>query len=269
MLSTRKFRKIVWDFYTQHGRHTLPWRLTRDPYKILVSEIMLQQTQVERVIPYYARFLNKFPTVEKLAKAKRPELLTAWQGLGYNRRAINLQRTAQVIVQKYKGKFPTIYSELVELPGVGPATAGDLLAFAYNKPAVVLETNIRHVFFHHYFSHMKERHGQACKIYDKEVAPLVAKTLDRENPREWYYALMDYGSHLKRGDRVQSRTLHRMSAHYTKQSKFQGSNRELRSQILKLMLERPRTEKEILKLLDAPAPAIKRNLLAMRKEGLI
>jgi A/G-specific adenine glycosylase len=265
MLSAAKFRKIVWSFYKQHGRHALPWRLTRDPYKILVSEIMLQQTQVERVIPYYENFLKKFPTAAKLAGAKTSELLKAWQGLGYNRRAVNLQRAAQAVATQYKGKFPTAYEALLELPGVGPATAGDLMAFAYNRPAVVLETNIRQVFFHHFFPEALERGGKACKIYDKDVAPLVERTLDKKNPREWYYALMDYGSHLKK---LHGNIAHR-SAHYAKQSKFKGSNRELRSKILKLALERPRTEKDILKLLNSPAPDVRKNLLSLQKEGLL
>lgn len=265
MLSPATFRKIVWDFYKKHGRQALPWRNTKDPYKILVSEIMLQQTQVERVIPYYEHFLKKFPTAEKLAKAKTSDLLKAWQGLGYNRRAINLQRATQVVVKEYGGKFPKTYDELLALPGVGPATAGDLIAFAYNAPAIVLETNIRQVFFHHFFPQALERGDKPCKIYDKDVAPLVEKTFDRDNPREWYYALMDYGSHLKK---LHGNIAHR-SAHYTKQSKFKGSNRELRSNILKLILEKPRREKDILKLLESPAPAVQKNLLALKKEGLV
>jgi A/G-specific adenine glycosylase len=226
---------------------------------------MLQQTQVERVLPFYAEFTKRFPTVHKLAQAKTSDLLKAWQGLGYNRRAVNLQRAAQVVAEQYKGKFPKDYESLLALPGVGPATAGDLMAFAYNQPAVVLETNIRQVFFHHYFPAALERGDKACKIFDKDVAPLVEKTLDRENPREWYYALMDYGAYLKK---LHGNISHR-SAHYAKQSKFKGSNRELRSHILKLILEKPHTEKDILKLLQSPVPDINKNLLALAKEGLI
>lgn len=218
---------------------------------------MLQQTQVDRVIPFYNNFLKKFPTVKALAAAKSSEVLKAWVGLGYNRRAVNLQRAAAAIAGSNGGKFPQDYESLVALPGIGPATAGDLLAFAWGKPAIILETNIRQVFFHHFLKNNK-------KVHDKELIPIVEKTLDRKNPREWYYALMDYGSYLKKSGNTISR-----SAHYTKQSKFKGSNRELRSKILKLTLEKPRTEKEILKLLDSPAPALRTNLIALEKEGLI
>lgn len=226
---------------------------------------MLQQTQAERVVPYYEKFLKKFPTVEKLAKAKTSDVLKLWQGLGYNRRALHLKRAAEVISEKHNGKFPKDYDTLLTLPGVGPATAGDILAFAWNIPAVVLETNIRQVFFHHFFpASLKLRRTGPCRIHDKEVYPLVEKTLDKKNPREWYYALMDYGAYLKKSGNTISR-----SAHYTKQSKFKGSNRELRSQILKLILKKPRTEAEVLKLLSSPAPTIKKNILALHKEGLI
>jgi A/G-specific adenine glycosylase len=265
MLSAAKFRKIVWNFYKKNGRHSLPWRNTRDPYKILVSEIMLQQTQVERVIPYYQNFLKKFPQVKALAKASTSDVLKAWQGLGYNRRAVNLQRAAQTIAEEWGGTFPRQYEDILALPGIGPATAGDIMAFAFNKPAIVLETNIRQVFFHHFFPAALERGDKPCKIYDKDVAPLVEKTLDKENPREWYYALMDYGAQLKK---LHGNIAHQ-SAHYTKQSKFKGSNRELRSHILKLILERPRTKKDILKQLKQPSPAIEKNLIALEKEGLL
>lgn len=268
MISTAKFKSIVWDFYKEHGRHDLPWRKTRDPYRILVSEIMLQQTQVERVREYYKKFLKRFPTAAALARGTSAAVLTEWQGLGYNRRALLLKRAAEEIVAKHRGVFPRTYEELVALPGIGSATAGDILAFAWNKPALVLETNIREVYFHHYFSpasQAKALRAGPCRVHDKALLPLLEKTLDKENPREWYYALMDYGSHLKKthGNKVSR------SAHYTKQSKFAGSNRELRSKILKLVLTKSHTEKELPKLLSSSPADIKRNLLAMEKEGLL
>ncbi len=266
--SLKTFQKTVWDFYKQNGRHTLPWRKTRDPYKILVSEIMLQQTQVERVLPKYAAFLKKFPTAKKLTTAPTKDVLLMWQGLGYNRRAINLQRAAQMVVTEWKNKWPQDLETLLKLPGVGRATAGDILAFAWNKPAIVTETNIRTVYMHHFFPEMEEKRlaaGLPCKIHDREIIPLLEKTLDQENPREWYYALMDYGTYLKkmRGNNISR------SAHHTKQSTFKGSNRELRSKILKLVLAKSQTEKEILQLLNFPAPAITKNIIALEKEGLI
>ncbi|MDB5266650.1 MAG: endonuclease family protein [Parcubacteria group bacterium] len=235
---TSKFQKTVRDFYAKHGRHTLPWRRTRAPYKILVSEIMLQQTQADRVIPKYKSFLKKFPTVESLSRASLSTLLAEWQGLGYNRRALNLKRAAEKIMKDHTGKFPVLYADILELPGVGQATAGDMMAFAYNKPAVVIETNIRTVFIHHFF---KDREN----ISDPEIAKLVERTLDTENPREWYYALMDYGSYLKK--ELGNNT--RQSKHYKKQSAFKGSRRQKNAARLRDMLARGESEKELLKLL--------------------
>jgi A/G-specific adenine glycosylase len=252
------FKRAVWKYYKEHGRHSLPWRRTRDPYRILVSEIMLQQTQVERVIPFYNKFTKRFPTARSLAQAEMKDVLALWQGLGYNRRAVNLKYACETIMKEYGGKFPAELAALMELPGIGPATAGDLLAFAFNLPAVVIETNIRTVFIHHFFPGKKQ-------VSDKEIAKLVEETLDTENPRKWYYALMDYGAHLKRevGNNINR------SKHYKKQSAFKGSNRELRSKILKLVLERNRSEAEIIRLLKTPAEPVRKNLLALRQEGLI
>lgn len=258
MPTVSTFKRKINEFYRSHGRHDLPWRKTRDPYKILVSEVMLQQTQVDRVVPKYKSFLKKFPTLHALARASNKEVLTEWQGLGYNRRALNLKRAAEKIERNFNGNFPTSFEPLMALPGIGKATAGDLLAFAYNLPTIVIETNIRTVFIHHFFKDKK-------KVSDADIIPLIEKTIDEENPRDWYYALMDYGSYLKKtlGNNIQQ------SKHYKKQSSFKGSNRELRSKILKLILKKSRTKEEILKLLDSPSPAIKKNLLALESEGLI
>src|SRR6185312_9536719 len=229
------FKHTVWKFYRAHGRGHLPWRQTREPYKILVSEIMLQQTQVERVIPKYKSFLKKFPTARALAKATNKDVLLEWQGLGYNRRALALKRAAEAVVSDFGGKFPQTLEELLTLPGVGRATAGDLLAFAFNKPAIVIETNIRTVFIHHFLRDKKN-------IPDKQILELIEKTLDKKRPREWYYALMDYGAHLKKtlGNNATR------SKHYKKQSTFKGSNRELRSHILKLILAKPQKKTDLL-----------------------
>ena len=251
------FQKLIWSYYKKHGRHDLPWRLTRDPYKILVSEIMLQQTQVARVSIKYKSFLERFPTVQKLAEANLGDVLKKWQGLGYNRRAVYLKKCAEVITKEHKGKFPKNLKELLELPGIGKATAGDLLAFAWDLPAIVIETNIRTVFIHHLF-------GNKEKVSDKEIEALVEKTLPKKNVREWYYALMDYGSFLKETTKHNSR-----SSHYVKQSTFKGSNREKRSAILKLILEKPRTNKELEKITTFDLETILKNLEAMQKEGLI
>lgn len=222
------FTDTVWTYYHDYGRD-LPWRHSTqsdafDPYLILVSEIMLQQTQVQRVIHKYQEFLALFPTVASLAEAPLADVLRAWQGLGYNRRAKFLWQAAQTVVQQYNGVFPSDQNSLVGLPGVGVNTAGAILAYAFNKPVVFIETNIRTVFIHHFFTDRDD-------VHDKELLPLIADTLDQHNPREWYWALMDYGSYLK----ATIGNVSRSSKHYAKQSKFEGSKRQIRGQVLHLL----------------------------------
>ncbi|MFM2357494.1 MAG: A/G-specific adenine glycosylase [Candidatus Parcubacteria bacterium] len=223
-MTIKKFQKTIWDFYKKQGRK-LPWRETFDPYKILISETMLQQTQVARVFKKYESFLSKFPSVEALAQAPLKDLLLQWQGLGYNRRALNLKKTAEIITKEYKGIFPKDRETLLSLPGVGQSTAGALIAFSYNKPSVFIETNIRSVFIHFFFP-------KAQKVDDKKILPLIAEAVDVNNPKHWYYALMDYGVMLKQNHVNPSRK----SASHTKQSTFKGSWREKRSRTLKHIL---------------------------------
>jgi A/G-specific adenine glycosylase len=212
--------------YKKHGRHDLPWRKTYDPYKILVSEVMLQQTQVERVIPHYEAFIKKFPTASRLAVAPLSTVLATWQGLGYNRRAKFLLGAARVIARK---GFPKKVEDIEALPGVGRYTARAVAAFAFNKPEVFVETNIRTVIFHHYGDLFI--HG---KVTDAELAPLIADLLKRSRmkPRDFYAAMMDYGAHLKR----QGIRLNDKSKHYVKQGTFEGSTRQLRGAILRELL---------------------------------
>lgn len=280
----KKFTHAVWTYYRTHGRHDLPWRKTRDPYKILVSEIMLQQTQVSRVIPKYKEFLAEFPTLTTLAKAPTEKLLAIWQGLGYNRRALALREAARTIVRDHGGKFPRHYDTLITLPSVGPATAADLLAFAWNIPAPTIETNVRTVYIHHFFPDKKAKNGPvtkqkgSCKIHDKDLWPVVRETFDIARPREWIWALMDYGTMLKK---VHGNTGGRRSAHHTKQSKFAGSNRELRSQMLKTLLKGPASEVGLLRKIklmrnnvanvadEQLRKNIRKNLHDLKKEGFI
>ncbi len=274
-----QFKKIIWDYYKKHGRHDLPWRKTKNPYKILISEVMLQQTQVSRVIVKYKSFLKEFPTVESLAKAPLSSVLKEWVGLGYNRRAKHLKLCAEKVCSDMVAKTfnfkklnvrpsspeATIkenFNYLTSLPGIGPATAGDILAFAYNIPVPVIETNIRSVFIHFFFS-VKDSPWQ---VSDKEIMPLIEETLDIENPREWYWALFDYGAYLKNS---KIKNPNHRSKSYMKQSPFKGSNREKRSNILKLILEKPRTEKEIVETLGYEKEVVVRNLEQMVKESLI
>ncbi len=249
---------MIWNYYRAYGR-VFPWRLTMDPYKILVSEIMLQQTQAPRVVEKYKQFLKKFPSLKSLAQAPLKKVLIAWLGLGYNRRAVNLQKAAQVIIKDHKGKFPKNRKDLEALPGVGPATAGDILAFAYNIAVPLIETNIRSVYIHCFFNDEKN-------ISDADIMSLIEKTLDKKNPRDWYYALMDYGAMLK-ATRVNPS---RRSKHYVKQSSFRGSNREIRSKILKYtLLYGKHSNKIIAEALGVNIDLIEKNIKTMKKEGLL
>ena len=250
------FKKTIWKYYKENKRE-FPWRNTHDPYNILVSEIMLQQTQAPRVVPKYLSFLKKFPNVTALANAQLSDVLAEWQGLGYNRRALYLKKCAEVVVKDWKGKFPKDFKQLCSLPGIGPATAGDMMAFAWNMPAVVIETNIRSVFIRFFFE------GQE-KVHDKDIVPLIEKTLDLENPREWYWALFDYGAYLK-----QHANPSRKSAHHVKQSKFSGSHREKRANILRIVLEKPRTVAEIAKISEYSEDVVIAIANALKQDGFI
>jgi A/G-specific adenine glycosylase len=186
------------------------------------------------------------------------QVLTQWKGLGYNRRALNLQRAAKIVTETHHGTLPEDYEKILALPGIGPYTAGAIMAFAFNKPIPIIETNIRTVFIHFFF----KGHGN---VHDKEILEFVKKTLPEKNPREWYYALMDYGVMLKKT----IGNLNTKSKHYTKQSTFKGSNRELRSKILHFITEKPRTKVSILKALQNEPQKIEQNLLALEQEGFI
>lgn len=220
---TQSFCHFIWNFYALNKRD-FAWRNVEDPYKVFISEIMLQQTQTARVIEKYEEFMAAFPTFHALADASLRDVLTAWQGLGYNRRGKFLHQSAQRIVAEHNGELPSNPAVLVELPGIGPATAASMVAFAYNIPTVFIETNIRTVFIHSFFS------GQE-KVHDRDIMPLVAATVDQENAREWYYALMDYGVYLKK----QYPNPSRKSAHHNKQSTFQGSDRQIRGMIIRML----------------------------------
>jgi A/G-specific adenine glycosylase len=253
-----KFRATVRGFYRANPR-PLPWRETNEPYAILVSEIMLQQTQVERVRTKYVEFLAAFPDLAALACAPFQEVLAAWQGLGYNRRAVSLHRCAQAVMEGHGGLLPDDVTALETLPGIGPYTARAIAAFAFGRPTVFIETNIRTVFIHHFFH---DRQG----VRDGEILPLVAATCDDAAPRDWYYALMDYGVMLKK----EHSNPGRKSAHHVRQSPFKGSNRELRSRILKEILANPGiTEAKVAGALGADGDAVRNNLAQMEREGFI
>lgn len=202
----------------------MPWRRDTRPYYVLVSELMLQQTQVDRVIPKFEAFVARFPDEQALASASLADVLKLWNGLGYNRRAKYLHEAAKKIVAEHGGAFPCTREELLGLPGVGPGTAGAILAYAFNQPAVFIETNVRTVYFYHFFP-------EDDKISDTQLAETVENTIDRERPREFYWALMDYGTWLKK----QGAGKVAQSKHYKKQSALKGSVREVRGQIVRVL----------------------------------
>jgi A/G-specific adenine glycosylase len=223
-------RRVICHYYRHQGRR-MAWRETTDPYRIFISEVMLQQTQVGRVRQKYAEFMEKFPDFPALATAEQRDVLAAWQGLGYNRRAIALHRAARIVVEKFGGVLPGTVEDLESLPGIGHATASSIAAFAFNAPTVFIETNVRRLFIHFFF---RGREG----ISDAEILPLVAGTLDPEHPREFYWGVMDYGTMLKK----RYPNPNRRSASYARQSRFEGSDRQIRGQVLRALLQQGPTD---------------------------
>ena len=251
-----QFQEVVW----QRGRELyrdMPWRDNTEPYYVLVSELMLQQTQVDRVIPKFNQFIAAFPTIGTLARAPLAEVLKVWSGLGYNRRAKFLHEAAKKVADDFAGQIPATLGELVSLPGVGPNTAGAILAYSFNQPIVFVETNIRTVYFYHFFP-------DDAVVTDRQLKEKVEATLDREHPREWYWALMDYGTFLKKQGAGQ---LHK-SKHYKKQAPLKGSLREVRGLILKLLARQDLIESKLRAQLPAD-DRFDRALTALQQEGLV
>lgn len=240
-----------------HGRD-LPWRTQHDPYKVLVSEVMLQQTQVDRVIPKYSAFIERFPTFQALSEARLQSVLVSWQGLGYNRRAKYLHALAGRVMNTFHGRLPCLVSELESLPGIGPATARSIAAFAFNQPVVFIETNVRTVFLYAFFK------GRA-NVGDAELLPFVEQTLDRDNPRRWYNALMDYGTHVKLSQGNQNVR----SKHYVKQSVFEGSNRQVRGAVIRHLTEHNKATDADLLGLEFESDKIKTAVTSLLDEGFI
>ncbi|MEI7433790.1 MAG: A/G-specific adenine glycosylase [Methanomicrobiales archaeon] len=254
-----RFQEKILDFYQRNGRHDLLWRKTTDPYHILVSEIMLQQTQVPRVTIKYPQFISAFPDVGSLGEASLAEVLGVWKGMGYNRRAIALRTIAGLVISEFSGIIPDDETVLSGFPGIGKATAGSIVAFAFDRPTVFIETNIRRVFIHCFF-------GDQVPVSDREIRPLVARTLDVKHPREWYYALMDYGAVL--GRRIPNPN--RRSTHYHRQPSFEGSDRQIRGRILKTLLLKGTLENDdLISLIGEGAERTGEILLALSREGFV
>lgn len=212
----------------------MPWRNDTNPYNVLLSEVMLQQTQVSRVLQKFEEFKCVFPTIQDLAQADFQEVLAHWSGLGYNRRAKFLHQTAQRIVQFET--FPTEQTILQTCPGIGENTAASVLVYAFNQPLVFLETNVRTVLIYHFFQE------EQTKIEESVLKNLAEQVLYRQNPRQWYWALMDYGTYLKKT----VGNFNKQSQKHTTQSKFEGSFRQKRASVLRCLLKNgPLTATEI------------------------
>jgi A/G-specific adenine glycosylase len=262
--SQLRFRRAVRSYYARCGRH-FPWRETRDPYAILVSEIMLQQTQTSRVSERFPLFLRRFPDAAALAHASQSEVIQAWEGLGYYRRARNLHRAAQAVVQHHDGVVPSSFEALRSLPGVGAYTAAAVSAFAFDRGVAMIETNIRSVYLYVF---CKGRHG----VRDSEILKLVEETMPSRNVRDWFYGLMDLGVELKRV----APTVNHASRHHTKQSPFKGSDRQVAAYVLRLIVAGKRATARgcivkavTSKFAEATREQVDRALARLTREGLV
>jgi A/G-specific adenine glycosylase len=219
---------------------------------------MLQQTQTERVVPKYLAFLGAFPTPAALARGTVAELLALWSGLGYNRRALALKRSAEAMVERHGGELPDSEEGLLDLPGVGPYTARAVQAFAWGRPVVLIETNIRSVFIHRFIAGTEG-------VADASLLPLIEAALDRQDPRNWYYALMDYGAALKKTVGNPSRK----SASYAKQSPFADSHRRVRGALLKALASGPGDAEELAAGLPFARERVDKALAELVAEGFV
>ena len=259
-VSLTRFQNVVWEYYTAQ-RRSMPWRDPRpdgtyDAYRVMVSEIMLQQTQVSRVLSKYEAFLLHFPNIQTLADASLADVLKVWSGLGYNRRAKFLWLAAQEIIHSYDGVIPNSVERLATLPGIGPNTGAAVIAYTFNQPVIFIETNIRTVFIHHFFN-------DETAVMDKDILALVKESLPAEDFRNWYYALMDYGSFLKSTAGNKSR----QAKAYARQPTFKGSRRQLRGMVLRTLSVKPQGITELaMTIMDDRLKTICDEL---QKDGLI
>jgi A/G-specific adenine glycosylase len=256
--TTLAFQKFALGYFKKHGRD-FPWRETKDPYKVLVSEVMLQQTQTERVVVKYAEFLKAFPTWKALSEATPADVVKVWMGLGYYRRAFNLHKAAQCVVQEHGGVPPQTAEGLRNLPGVGPYTAAAVAAFAFGEPAPMIETNIRSVYLYTFYP-------QVCAVSDKQILQKVEETLYKRDPRSWFYALMDLGVELKK----HTKGINQRSKHHVKQSKFNGSLRQVRAAVLRAIAEGESLRRaDIARKLSYDTEKIEAAIAALQSDGLI
>lgn len=252
------FINFIWDFY-QNNKRDFAWRQTTEPYHIVVSEIMLQQTQTSRVVAKYQEFIAAFPDFKSLAQAERVDVLSRWVGLGYNRRGVALHEIAKKVQAEFGGQLPDCPKILQTFKGLGPATAASIVAFAFNKPTVFIETNIRAVFLHSFYQNETE-------VHDKMLLPLIEMTVCKKNPREWYYALMDYGVYLKKLYKNPSRK----SKHHVVQSQFEGSDRQIRGAIIRLLTQKKqRSLTQLKKELQFEPARLEKQIQKLIQEGML
>lgn len=261
----RTFHKKIFDWWASH-RRDLPWRHTHDPYKIMISEIMLQQTQVSRVLAKYEEFIRAYPTAKSLAQAKTSDVLKLWKGMGYNRRALYLKKAAESVTEIYKGVFPNTEETLHKLPGIGLYTARAILVFAYKKDVAMVDTNIRQIITHFFFTD------------EKQTEKIIQETADKLVPKgkswEWHQALMDFGAlELKKLDRTPYFPYLPDLPDHPKKQPFRESTRFFRGRIMDLVREKKWKKKDLVKFLkdefDRDADASKLLLQGLLKDGLI
>lgn len=254
----QQFQNFVYRYFQRYGR-TLPWRFSYNPWHVFVSEVMLQQTQVRRVAEKFPPFIAAFPTSEALANAPFTQVMALWNGLGYNRRARFLQDAARIITRQYGGNVPSSHDALMALPGIGTATASAICAYAFNQPVVFIETNIRAVYIHHFFPDEEA-------IGDDQLLPFITETLDATQPARWYNALMDYGVLLKKTMKNPARR----SRHHTRQSSFEGSDRQLRGQVIRILLKKDgQPVADIMKMLTDDSARAKRIVSGLVRDEIV
>ena len=248
-----RFQQKIFSFYQQNKR-SLPWRETTDPYKILLSELMLQQTQVSRVVSYYEQWIARWPTLEALASASRAEVLKAWMGLGYNTRAVHLHKAAQKIVAEYEGDVNAAMKQYTEVPGVGRYTAHAVQIFSTNADLVTVDTNIRRIFIAEF--HLPE------DLSAQELWKIAAQCLPRGRSREWHNALMDYGALQQTAKKTGIRPV-------SQQSSFEGSDRQIRAAVLRFLLSGPSSFEIIHQTLGGEQMRLRKILDKMVDEELL
>jgi A/G-specific adenine glycosylase len=249
----KRFQKKVFSFYEKNKRD-LPWRKTTDPYKILLSELMLQQTQVKRVILYYEKWIARWPTIDALASASRSEVLQMWMGLGYNTRAMNLHTTARKIVATFDSDVLQAMKQYKELPGIGKYTSHAIQIFSTNADLITVDTNIRRILISEF--------KLPTKIADKELWLLAEKCLPLGKSRDWHNALMDYGALHMTSQKTGIKPK-------TQQTQFEGSNRQIRAQILRCLLQKSMSFSELEKTVGIEKTRLGAILDKMMNEKII